>query len=444
MAITAPTEIANLSLWLKAETQAYSDAGVTLCTNGDPVYQLNDLSGNARTATQATATNQFAWIASGLNGLPVLRGTNDYLVTTSFLGAGWNTACTIFVVCSHADTSLDVVLNSNSVAGLYMGADTIPTAYSGGLSILRQRSIIGLNTPAASHVQTFRYDGSTRTYKVNGVGRSVAATGNMNLSGSLYVGALNNGGFTWAGDIAEVIVYQAALTDLQVLDVEAYLYSRYGLADQNTPQVIFDGDSITAGQGATTSYPTRTMTGISETSWRNIGVSGQSLTNMNSDRNDQVETAVRNGTTDVVAVFGGTNDMEAGADAATTLSRMQTYHAGVRAAGYKTVAFTVLPRSAASTPANFNTIRATLNTSIRANTGGWYDALADVGGNLLIGEDGDSDNLTYYNGDKVHPNDTGAQIVADIASVAIASLLPATGNPTGILQNNLQSMRAGL
>lgn len=439
MSISAPTDIANCSLWLQAEQGAYVDAGSTLATNGQTVQQWNDLSGNTRHASQATSGSRPTYVTGVLNSKPALRFSGKNLQTTSFLGAGWNTACTVFLVCSRTSQTLTVALASNGVSGLYMGSSVSPLAYAGSLSKLQNRSVNGRNTPLAAHVQTFRYSGSQKTYRVNGVGAVESCTGNLSLTGTLSIGAISSGGtFAWAGDIFEIIVYQAALTDQEVSDVESWLYARYGLADQAQTQVIFDGDSITAGSGTTTNYPARVMTAVTTPSWMNLGVPGQSASDMNSDRNDQVETAFRTATTgNIGVVFGGTNDLYAGVSAATTLTRLQTYHAGLRVKGFKTVAVTILPRSDVGVAVGFEAARQTLNTSIRANTGTWYDSLADVAADIRIGDSGDELDTTYYAVDKVHPNDTGAQILADIVAPIVLGLLDSTSpSPTSAAINS--------
>lgn len=56
---TPASNATKIGLWIKPSTStAYSDAGTTLATIGGAVHQVNDLSGNNRHITQATAENQ--------------------------------------------------------------------------------------------------------------------------------------------------------------------------------------------------------------------------------------------------------------------------------------------------------------------------------------------------------------------------------------------------
>lgn len=65
--------------------------------------------------------------------------------------------------------------------------------------------------------------------------------------------------------------------------------------------------------------------------------------------------------------------------------------------------------------ANYEAVRTAVNVSIRAALAAnetWLDAVADVGGDLTIGENGDSANATYYNSDAIHLKDAGHTIAA--------------------------------
>jgi hypothetical protein len=75
----APTDIAGLQLWLKADSLSLNDA--------DPVGTWADQSGNARDCTQATAANKPIYKVNIQNGLPCVRfdGTDDYLTGGNIL-----------------------------------------------------------------------------------------------------------------------------------------------------------------------------------------------------------------------------------------------------------------------------------------------------------------------------------------------------------------------
>lgn len=58
-ALFSPTQVAGLQAWYDVSQGAWQDtAGTIPCTAGSPIARLDDLSGNGRHATQATAANQ--------------------------------------------------------------------------------------------------------------------------------------------------------------------------------------------------------------------------------------------------------------------------------------------------------------------------------------------------------------------------------------------------
>ena len=71
-----PARLSNLSLWLDA-----ADAS-TITLNGSTVSQWNDKSGNGRNISQAVASQQPTWNATGLNSKPTLvfDGSDDILL----------------------------------------------------------------------------------------------------------------------------------------------------------------------------------------------------------------------------------------------------------------------------------------------------------------------------------------------------------------------------
>jgi lysophospholipase L1-like esterase len=81
-----------------------------------------------------------------------------------------------------------------------------------------------------------------------------------------------------------------------------------------------------------------------------------------------------------------------------------------------------LPRSDAAAGVNFATRRATFNADFAANAASHADAIIRLSTNTDIGDDGDSDVTTYYDGDKVHLNAAGHAIVASAVVSALVSL----------------------
>jgi len=123
-------------------------------------------------------------------------------------------------------------------------------------------------------------------------------------------------------------------------------------------------------------------------------------------------------------IFGwfGTNDLRAGATTATVIARLQEWADARTVAGWKVVLFTILPRSEAGVPVDFEANRQIINQWIRDNWEEHAVLLVDVAANALIGDAGDEENLTYYSNDKVHMNAAGYAVVAGIVNAQLATI----------------------
>ncbi len=128
----------------------------------------------------------------------------------------------------------------------------------------------------------------------------------------------------------------------------------------------------------------------------------------------------------IVVVWEGPNDIYYNDDGAAAYQRLVTCCRARKAAGFKVVILTVLPCSSPSYPADFNTQRAVCNSLIRANWPTFADALADVAADNRIGDDGDSDNATYYV-DRLHMTTAGYAIVTGIVLDALREILSVPG-----------------
>lgn len=191
--------------------------------------------------------------------------------------------------------------------------------------------------------------------------------------------------------------------------------------------LVFDGNSLTSGTGATAGfdYPSQAVTGL-KSLWNkyNYGVGGQTTTQMLSDVSTQVDTLYDIGNLEnIVIPWEITNELYGGTSETDAYNNYVTYCQARRAAGFKVVAVTVLPRSNVGTPVGFEAARQAANTDIRNNWTTFADALADVAADTSIGDAGDELDTTYYNADKVHMNDAGYGVVAGYVATAINEIM---------------------
>jgi len=190
--------------------------------------------------------------------------------------------------------------------------------------------------------------------------------------------------------------------------------------------LAFDGNSLTSGTGSSggQTYPKQTydLLGI-PWAYVNYGVPSQTTTDMASDAATQIDTTINtNFNKNILVAWEITNDLYFGANATTAYNNFVSYCQARKAAGWKVIVLTVLPRSNVGTPGDFEASRSTVNTSIRSNWSTFASALADVAADSRIGDANDELDTTYYP-DKVHLNNDGYAIVAGIVKNAIDSLL---------------------
>ena len=150
----------------------------------------------------------------------------------------------------------------------------------------------------------------------------------------------------------------------------------------------------------------------------NFGLGAVTLASLASQASTVVDPLYDGARRSVLVIFAGTNDVAlSGTPGATVYSTLASYCNARRAVGWKVCVVTMLPRTGT------NTERATYNSLIRANWPSFADALADVGGDATIGQDGQNTNTTYYNADAIHPNSACHAILANYIRAATGKLL---------------------
>jgi hypothetical protein len=225
-----PSSISGLTLWLKADSLGLSD--------GTAVSTWTDSSGTGNNATQATGVNQPIFKTNIVNGKPTVRfdGSNDSLTFSS----------------SPADTSVFVVASLGV-------APASQTAYA-------PFTVFGTGTPLAGIDLTCRLTGtnwgvyvgsdlSSGEDLVNGTFNIIEATtsgagtviyrngvqkatsgSRSNGDGSTAQIASQTGSSRWFnGDIAEILIYDSVLSQIDRTNVEKYLSAKYAIGGYQSP-----------------------------------------------------------------------------------------------------------------------------------------------------------------------------------------------------------------
>jgi hypothetical protein len=220
----APLPLTDLRLWLKADGLLARQGTNNLART------WFDQSGYTNDATQPTIASQPLWVDNAINGLPVVRfdGVNDNFPLPNVLNG--TTQSEVFIVLKAAadmpvaDKSLWFFGAPNS-GGRYPAADgTITEGY--GSSILRN---IGNPTQPLDQYHLFNVAGAANYWsaRINGEVQSQAyantysvwTTPSLGYGQSLY----------FAGDMAEVMIFNRVLSSSERETVEGYLSLKYAL-----------------------------------------------------------------------------------------------------------------------------------------------------------------------------------------------------------------------
>ena len=220
----------NLQLWLKAE------AGVTK-DGANNVSAWADQSGNAHHADQSTPASKPLWVDNVLNGKPVIRfdGNSD-LMTTDITGPG-GTEFTFFVVAkSNGQRILSFNDNTGYVLYSYANPNNLIISNDGGSG---GGINSGTNNPVNFQFACARYKANTinglQTF-VNGALVAQRSSANIVLPvAPLQLGSYPGGGTGELinGDVAEIIIYNRSLTDIEKEQVENYLSQKYPAPPSN-------------------------------------------------------------------------------------------------------------------------------------------------------------------------------------------------------------------
>ncbi|MCX5692091.1 MAG: LamG domain-containing protein [Candidatus Omnitrophica bacterium] len=210
-----PNNIPNLKFWLKADA-------ITGLSDGSSVSTWSDSSGNGINFTQPTGSRQPVYKVNIINGCPVLRLAAASQQTMTNSTTFTNPVTVIYLSRETGGTNgrLLTALNNNWLMGYWGGARQ--QAYFEGW-------VSSSGTPAADtnwHIYSSVQTGSLSTLYEDGVQIASNANGVAAPNGLCLSGYLGSSEFT-DGDIAEVIMYNSALSTDDRMSVENYLKNKY-------------------------------------------------------------------------------------------------------------------------------------------------------------------------------------------------------------------------
>ena len=241
-----PASVTGLQAWYDASdasTLYDATSGGSLVAADGAVARWEDKSGNGRHATQSTSGNRPLRKAAIQAGKSVLRfdGSNDSLPVDSVAStlSGDDTAFTMFVVAKNTGSNADRVVFSagssstaNPMRELALASDQLSyfrrddsNSSSGGANASTRTTgfgVIGVVQQATSH--TMYLNGASVHSASANIG---SVTANRATVGCL--GRTSDAAF-FDGDIAEIIIYNAALSDTDRASLESHLMTKWAIS----------------------------------------------------------------------------------------------------------------------------------------------------------------------------------------------------------------------
>ncbi len=224
---------ANLRMWLKADAQVFADDGITAAVNNDPVQRWNDRSVESFDVTAVGTEPIYQTEAVNFNPALDFAGTpSQFMVTSQNSLIGSDNPYTKIIVHRYDVIGANNLFSGGSHAMWYSNTTALsathnpPTNFTSG----------GTTEAGQYYIGSIRYDGpggEADYVRIDGTEENTTDTDeSFTDTGTIQVGAFG-GGSRLDGQIAEVIVFDAAITDVQAQLIDSYLGIKYGITNTN-------------------------------------------------------------------------------------------------------------------------------------------------------------------------------------------------------------------
>lgn len=413
-----------------------------------------DQSGNGYHLIQADVTKQPGVTLNASNGLPAITfdGVNDTMANVAnVFNSSFNRSFSNVILGSKTAGSAFGI--ATQTPGFYYGRFT-----NGGLQRFGTTGIATGGNNMDYHAlydnvnnlftSIFTYDGTNRkAYANNTLYSSILSNGgsdNMSLTSNITVGSAFDGSSPWTGNVYTCLYLKTALSAADSTIFGNKLKIDFGL--QAKSFVKFTGNSRVLGFGSTTgdgSYPGQSFPSqlvlssggpISFTFMNDAlnGASSEALITTNAAKNIYDTNGY---CAKLIVIFQEIIDsLIIGDTAAQAITAQNTYMASFKALGYTVVVLTcaagqinisdpTAPNGNGVSTNSMEVQRLIANAAMPAYVGIYYDYLVDIGSDSRVGTLASTNNMTYWNTDKLHNNDTGYSVVAALVKPIFTSLL---------------------
>lgn len=219
----------NLKLWVDPSSEAYADAA--------SVTNYHDRSGNAYDLTPGTAPVFKTFINNGRPTVRFASASSQYLQNTSFPSLGGTASATIIAVKTR--TSGDGMWLNGSADLIFPCIEEDGTTFYCFFDTISNYATFTYNS-TAQDIISIVYDGSQSTNAtklkiyLNGIPQTLAFTGTIGATipagNGIVTGRRYGGTKYWNGDISDIAVYNAVLSDANRRAVENYMAQKYNKA----------------------------------------------------------------------------------------------------------------------------------------------------------------------------------------------------------------------
>ena len=225
-----PSDFADLKVWLK------SDSGATFDIASKRVSAWSDQSGNSNSVAQSTAANQpLRYGYDGINDKAYLKfdGTNDSFIsnnnspiTTDFtifeVSKITNTSGVVFGY-TNVDSKIKMGLNASDQYAVHVSDDAGVEATTRTGSDNKDDAHIAILKKSGTRVTLEYYDASTShtSSDIQGAFDTADTFNGEKFTVGLHASHYLNGEFN------ELIIFNRALTDVEIADVKGYLNLKY-------------------------------------------------------------------------------------------------------------------------------------------------------------------------------------------------------------------------
>ena len=236
----------------------YDAQKITGLTDGATITNWPDSSGNGNTATNAGGTP--VYVAQGYNGLPVVRFTADGNSTFT-MKTGRTDIRTVFWVCKEPVAGLHFLLGDSGSYNFHRGLSG-NTIWDGSFASANIRN-------GTTRLNGTNVNGTTTAPGTNWNIVDVVTTGNVTAGRISY--DRGNGGRSWAGDIAEILIYNTALSSNDVVFTERYLNIKWSTPSVTPPTTPTNLTFSISNNGLTLSWPANYLGWVLQAQTNSLG-----------------------------------------------------------------------------------------------------------------------------------------------------------------------------